>query len=131
MYERNFPVIPGRTRSGIKTTMLIRDVFMLAALYVLTDINIAVLGLNHFFMFSYAASMNTMTVSIHAQNAKMREKLVRKLSVRPDRSKQIKVMKNDIIIPRVDIADCFIPINNAVIIKTNSIDQIALDHSDL
>lgn len=52
MYERNFPVIPGRTRSGIKTTMLIRDVFMLAALYVLTAISIALLGLNHFFMFS-------------------------------------------------------------------------------
>ncbi len=75
--------------------------------------------------------MNTMTVSIHAQNARMREKLVRKFNVSHARSKQMKVIKNDIIIPSVDMADCLSHMNNAVIAKTRSIEEIALDHNDL
>jgi hypothetical protein len=32
IYERNFPVIPGRTKRGIKTTILISEVLILALL---------------------------------------------------------------------------------------------------
>jgi hypothetical protein len=131
IYERNFPVIHGSTRSGMKTTIFIREEFIFALLYVLTDIKIAVLGLNPLFIFSYAASMKTITVSIHAPNARIKEKFVRKFSVSPARSRNIKVMKNEIIIHNVDIIDCFNPINNAVIARTNNIEETAFDPKDL
>jgi hypothetical protein len=131
IYDRNFHVIPGSTSSGINTTILISDVFIFAFLYVFTARRIAVLGLNHFFIFSYAASINTITVSIHAPKANINEKLVRKFIVNHAKSRKINVIKNDIIIPSVAIKDCLNHINNDVIASTSSIDDIAFDHNDL
>jgi hypothetical protein len=82
-------------------------------------------------MFSYAASINTITVSIHAPKDKIREKFVRKLSVKPNDLRTINVIKNDNIIPRVDIRDCLSHINSVVIANTSNIEVIALDHKDL
>lgn len=131
IYERNFPVTPGSTSIGINTTRLIRDVLMFGVLYVLTARSIALLGLYPLFMFSRAASMKTITVSMPDQNAKIRLKFVKKFSVIPIRSSTINVMKNAMIIPSVAMSDCLSPMKSAVIAKTRSTELTAFDPSDL
>jgi len=81
--ERNLPTIPGSTSIGIKTTILIREVIIFGLAYVCIVIKIAEVGLYHFFIFSRADSMNTITVSIPIPNDKIREKFTIKFIVIP------------------------------------------------
>ena len=85
----------------------------------------------HFFMFSRAASMNTITVSIPDQNAKIKLKFVRKFIVMPARSSTINVTKNDMIIPSVAMRDCLNPMKSIVIPRTSRMELTAFHPSDL
>ena len=82
-------------------------------------------------MFSRAASMKTITVSIPDQNAKIRLKFVRKFIVIHIISSTINVMKKEMIIQSVAISDCLSPMKSVVIASTRSIELIALAPSDL
>jgi hypothetical protein len=66
-------------------------------------IKIADVGLYHFFIFSHADSINTITVSIPIPNDNINEKFTIKFIVIPKKSNTIKVMKNDIGIDKVAI----------------------------
>jgi len=89
------------------------------------------LGLNQRFILAYAASINTITVSIPLPNARINEKLVRKFNVNHNSCKIIKVIKNETIIAIVAIMDCLIPIKKAVIIVTNKIALTPFRHNDI
>jgi hypothetical protein len=89
------------------------------------------LGLNQRFMLAYAASINTITVSIPLPNAKINEKLVRKFNVNHKNCKMINVIKNETIIATVAIIDCFTPIKIAVINVTNNIALTPFHHNDI
>lgn len=82
-------------------------------------------------MFSRAASIKTITVSIHDQNAKIRLKFVKKFNVIPIASSTINVMKNEIIIPSVAMRDCLNQMKSAVIASTSKIELTAFEPSDL
>jgi hypothetical protein len=111
IYARNFPVIPGRTIIGIKTTMVVIVHAISGALKSLTARRTAVLGEYHRFILSYAASTITMDVSIAIHNVKTRLKFVRKFKVNHNRSRTVNVTKKARIIHVVAI--------NASLIQTN------------
>ena len=75
--------MPGNTNIGTNTTILIRDVIIFGLAYICIVIKIAEVGLYHFFIFSRADSMKTITVSIPIPNDKINEKLTMKFIVIP------------------------------------------------
>jgi hypothetical protein len=80
MYAKNFHKVHGSTIIGINTTSVVEVPAMSGALKSLTASNEAVLGENHSFILSYAASITTIEVSIAIHKVKINEKFVRKFS---------------------------------------------------
>ena len=81
--DKNLPTIPGSTNIGINTTILINEAIIFGLAYVCIVMRIAEVGLYHFFIFSRADSMNTITVSIPIPKERISEKLTIKVMVIP------------------------------------------------
>jgi hypothetical protein len=122
IYDKNLPVMPGKTSIGMKTTILISDVMILGLAYVCIVMRIALVGSYHFFMFSRPDSMKTKTVSIPIPNDKINEKLVIKFILNPKKLRIMNVIKNEIGIATVAIILCLSPIKIAVIRNTKQIE---------
>ena len=90
--------------------------------------SIADFGLNQRFIFAYAHSINTTIVSIPVPNAKIKLKLVKKLSESHSILSAINVIKKATIIRTVAVNDCQNHVNNAVTNNINKILCIPLDH---
>lgn len=127
MYARNLPSTHGSTIIGINTTIVVRVHAITLFLKSLTAKSTAVFGLYPSFIFSAAASIITIVVSIAIPSVSTKLKFVRKLRVYPIISSTMKVIINHIGSQIAAITDGFSPTKKSIVRNTNIIVWSALD----
>jgi hypothetical protein len=127
IYARNLPSTPGNIIIGMKTTIVVSVHAITQLLKSFTANKTAVFGLYPSFIFSAAASIITIVVSIAIHNVRTRLKFVRKLSVYPNVSSTINVIINHIGRPIDAIIEGFRHTKNTIVINTKRIVCKALE----
>ncbi len=83
IYARNFPMIHGKNIIGIKATMVVMTHEIIGIAYSFKASIIALSGSYQILIFALAACTITIIVSTAIQKERIREKFVKKFSVKP------------------------------------------------